>query len=157
MAESQPQRWRGFFETDREVRRLFQELIHQPWGGRGQSESDMRPQRTHEWQPQADMWDTDEAVIVEVELPGVSRQDVAVEVEGNILRIAGERRATVERTGRHYYQVERITGRFTRQWRLPHSIDRDAIEATFQDGVLTLTLPKRSSHSERNDDARQAK
>jgi HSP20 family protein len=144
MAESQPQRWRAFFETDQEVRRLFQELIHQPWGGRGQAESSGRPQRPAPWQPQADMWETDEAVIVEVELPGVAHEDVAVEVEGDILRIAGERRATVERAGRHYYQVERITGHFTRQWRLPHSIDRDAIAAAFKDGVLTLTLLKRS-------------
>jgi HSP20 family molecular chaperone IbpA len=142
MAEPHPQRWRAFFETEQEVRRLFRELIHQPWGGRGQAEGGGRSREASAWQPQADIWETDEAIMVEVELPGVTRQDVTVEVEGDVLRVAGERRATVERSGRHYYQVERITGRFTRQWRLPHTIDRDAIEATFKDGILTLTLPK---------------
>ena len=137
MAQPPPQRWGSFFKTDQEVRRLFQELIHQPWGGSSQAEERV-------WQPQADMWETDEAITVEVELPGFIRQDITVEVEGDILRLTGERRATVERTGRHYYQVERTTGRFTRQWRLPRSVDRDAIEATFQDGVLTLTLPKQN-------------
>jgi HSP20 family protein len=144
MAQPPPQRWGSIFKTDQEVRRLFQELIHQPWGGSSHVEGGSSQAGERVWQPQADMWETEEAIMVEVELPGFRRQDIAVEVEGDILRLTGERHATVERTGRRYYQVERTTGHFTRQWRLPQTIDRDAIEAMFQDGILTLTLPKQN-------------
>ena len=67
---------RPFFPVQEEVRRMFQELIHQPWGGRGFSE-------TSNWQPCVDMCETPEAIIVEVELPGVRREDVRIEVEGD--------------------------------------------------------------------------
>ena len=77
-----------FVETEKEVRRLFQELIHQTWGYGGLPE-------THAWQPCMDMWETNDALIIEIELPGMRRKDVTVEVEGNQLRITGERRATV--------------------------------------------------------------
>jgi len=124
-------------ETEKEVRRLFQELIHQSWG----SGSSSGP---HAWQPCADIWETDDALIVEIELPGVKRQDVSVEVDGDRLHITGERRTSVTRSGRHYYQMERTSGRFTRQLRLPHNADRDAIQARFRSGVLTLRIPKKN-------------
>jgi HSP20 family protein len=138
MAESQSQLVVGaFVETEREVRRLFQELIHQSWGYGS-------PSGTHAWQPCADIWETDDSLIVEIELPGVKRQDVAIEVDGDRLLITGERRTSVAHRGRHYYQMERTLGRFTRQLRLPHDADRDAIQARFRSGVLTLKIPKKS-------------
>jgi HSP20 family protein len=138
MAESQSRPVVGaFMETEKEVRRLFQELIHQSWG----SGSSSGP---HAWQPCADIWETDDTLIVEIELPGVRRQDVAIEVDGDQLRITGERRTSVARRGRHYYQTERTLGRFTRQLRLPHDADRDAIQARFRSGVLTLRIPKKN-------------
>lgn len=138
MAESQSRPVVGaFMETEKEVRRLFQELIHQSWGYGNPSEP-------HAWQPCADIWETDDTLIVEIELPGVQRQDVAVEVDGDRLLITGERRTSVARRGRHYYQMERTSGRFTRQLRLPHDADRDAIQARFRSGVLTLKIPKKN-------------
>lgn len=136
MAESRSQAVVGaFMETEKEVRRLFQELIHQSWG----SES---PSEAQAWQPCADIWETDDTLVIEIELPGVKRQDIAVEVDGDRLHITGERRTSVVRRGRHYYQMERTSGRFTRQLRLPHNADRDAIQARFRSGVLTLRIPK---------------
>ena len=85
MGEALPPR--PFFPVQEEVRRLFQELIHQPWGRRGFSE-------TSNWQPRVDMCETPEAIIVEVELPGVRREDVRIEIEGDFLHISGERRAS---------------------------------------------------------------
>lgn len=137
MAEEAP--LRPFLPVHEEVRRLFQELIHQPWGGRevtGRSA----------WQPCVDICETAEAIIVEVELPGVRREDVRIEVEGDTLRITGERRTTSERQARNYYRVERSYGRFERQLRLPGSVVREAIRAEFEAGLLTITLPKRSHH-----------
>ena len=127
---------RPFLPVHEEVRRLFQELIHQPWGGRGSSAHS-------DWQPRVDMCETSEAIIVEVELPGVRREDVRIEVEGDTLRITGERRVTSERQERNYYRVERSHGRFARQLRLPGTVAREAIRAEFDAGILTITLPKR--------------
>lgn len=139
MAERKSQIVGGFFETEREVRRLFRELIHQPWG-RSSAESSG-------WQPSVDVCETDEALIIEIDLPGVTRKDVTVEVEGDVLRIGGVRRATITHRGRHYYQVERVTGRFARQLQLPRSVDREAIRARFRAGILTITLPKHHTES----------
>jgi HSP20 family protein len=89
------------------------------------------------------VWETDEALIVEIDLPGVTRKDMTVEVEGDVLHISGERGITLERKGRHYYQMERLTGRFARQLHLPLNVDRHAIRAKFRVGILTIILPKR--------------
>jgi HSP20 family protein len=127
---------RPFFPVQDEVRRLFQELIHQPWGGRGVPE-------TSQWQPQVDVCETPEEIIVEVELPGVQHEDVRIEVEGELLRITGERRTTSERQERNYYRMERRYGQFTRQLRLPGAVVREGIRAEFNAGILLITLRKR--------------
>jgi HSP20 family protein len=89
--------------------------------------------------------ETSATIIVEVELPGVERQDVHVEVEGGILHITGERRVTVEHQERQYSRMERSYGRFERQLRLPASVDREGIRAEFHAGILTITLPKKDN------------
>ena len=124
-----------FLEPRETVRRLFDELVHQPWGGQ---ESMM----SSTWQPSCDMVETDDAIIVEIELPGMQIQDARVEVDGNRLRITGERRHTTERQGRNFHYLERHYGKFERQLHLPSTVDRSAIRAEFNNGVLTVTLPK---------------
>lgn len=128
---------RPFFPVQEEVRRLFQEIIHQSWGGRGTS-------TPNNWQPCVDMCETPEAFIVEVELPGMQREDVHIEMEGDTLRITGERRATSEHQERNYYRMERSYGRFERQVQLPGTVAREAIRADFDAGILVITLPKRA-------------
>ena len=135
MAEELPSR--PFFPVQEEVRRLFQELIHQPWGGQGSPE-------TRDWQPHVDMCETPEEIIVEVELPGVQREDVRIELEGDFLHITGERRTTAEHQKRNYYRLERRYGRFARQLRLPSTVAREGIRAEFDAGILVITLPKRA-------------
>lgn len=137
MVEHRPQPRGPFFAVQDEVRRLFQELVHQPWGGGSRS-------LPASWQPRCDIAETDSAIIVEVELPGVKQQDVQVDVEGDVLRIVGERQSTIEHQSRHYYHTEQSYGRFARELRLPHTVDREAIQAHFQSGVLTITLPKKT-------------
>jgi len=135
MAEEQSQGVRPFLEVQQEVRRLFKELVHQPWGGQEQS-------RDASWQPRCDMVETDEAVVVDVELPGVKPEDVRLEVEGDVLHITGERRAIAARQGRNYHYLEQHYGRFERQLRLPRTVDRNTIRAEFDSGILSITLPK---------------
>ena len=124
-----------FNEPRETVRRLFAELVHQPRGGR-------ETKLTSTWQPSCDMVETDEAIIVEIEVPGMQREDVRVEVQSNTLHIAGDRRLTTERQGRNFHYLERHYGHFERQLPLPSSVDRNAIRADFDNGVLTVTLPK---------------
>lgn len=137
MAEQKPPAVTPFPAVHQEVRRLFRELIHQSWGGEG-------PLVAGGWQPSCDIAETDDAIVVEIELPGMRREDVQILVEGNTLRITGERRATRQYRHQNYHHVERHYGRFTRQLLLPRSVDRAAIHAEFNDGVLTVTLPKHS-------------
>ena len=143
MAEPHPQRWQSFFETEQEVRRLFRELIHQPWGSRGQAEGGRRPGEASAWQPQADLWETDEAIMVEVELPGVTQKDVSVTLSNGILTIKGEKKSEREEKKDNYYMSERVSGSFERSLRLPDTVDENKLEAKFDSGVLKIIAQKK--------------
>jgi HSP20 family protein len=138
MTDDKRQTLNRMFEPHEAVRRLFSELVHQPWGGH-----EALPAST--WQPCCDMVETDDAIIVEVELPGMQREDVHVDIQGDILRIAGERHVSTQRQGHNFHYLERQFGHFERQLPLPHSVDRDAIRADFSNGILVVTLPKRNN------------
>lgn len=93
-----------------------------------------------EFVPLADIEETDEAWVVEVELPGVSKKDIEVEVHGRTVVIAGERKEK-ERTG-VVRQKRRVTGSFRYEVTLPGDFDDAAVEASLANGELTLRLPK---------------
>lgn len=94
------------------------------------------------WVPVMDIYETPGAFVVTAELPGVRESDIAIRVEGNILRIAGRR--TPCREGRSYHQVERCYGDFSRSFLLPAMVDTDMVKATLKDGILEVTLLKKS-------------
>lgn len=139
MAEERP--LQPFIAVHEEVRRLFQELIHHPWGNRTTPD-------THPWQPHVDMCETAEAIIVEIEIPGVRREDIHLEIKDDSLHITGERQTRTEHQGRNYHRIERSHGRFERQLPLPVTVDRNAIHAEFDAGLLIVTLPKRAPRKE---------
>ncbi|MDX6292766.1 MAG: hypothetical protein QOH50_1841 [Kribbellaceae bacterium] len=93
--------------------------------------------------PLADLEETDEAFLLEVELPGIKKKDINIEVEGRRLVISGER-TEKERTGWLRRQT-RSRGRFRYEVILPDELDEDQIEATLADGVLQVRIPKRST------------
>ncbi len=93
------------------------------------------------WNAPVAIWDDDSHVYVEVEIPGLSGEDVEVVAHQGTLRIAGERKPTDE--GRNYWYNERTFGRFERVISLPDLVDADSIEAQMHDGVLSVTLSKR--------------
>lgn len=115
-----------------EVDRLFDELIHRRWGAQLE---------TREW-PQLDLSETEEAFLLEADLPGVSKQDVAVTIEGRDLVLRGQRVVEQTTTRGNFSRHERRSGQFMRRLPLPVSVDQDHIRAEFQDGVLSVTLPK---------------
>ncbi|WLP92320.1 Hsp20/alpha crystallin family protein [Gordonia sp. NB41Y] len=95
---------------------------------------------TAAWTPAVTVEETEQAYIVEAELPGIKREDISVELDDNVLHVHGETTA-VERTGEVRHQTRR-TGKFDYRLALPGEVDADKVEATLTDGVLKLGLPK---------------
>jgi len=94
------------------------------------------------WQPPTDVYETSEAIIVVVEIGGVSPEEVAIEVDEAVLAIRGRRRhgAIPDQVAIHRLEIAR--GDFDTHVHLPVAIDREAVTATYRDGLLTITLPK---------------
>lgn len=95
------------------------------------------------WTPAVDIYEDENAFLIKLELPEVTREDVKVSLNENTLSISGERRVENEQKRENYHRVERSYGQFYRSFTLPPNVNADAINAQFKDGVLRLTLPKR--------------
>lgn len=121
---------------------LFAELIRDPFGGRGPLGSWFGDFSASEFQPRIDVTDEGDALRIVVELPGMTRDDVELEVIEDMLIISGDKRfeSTSEEQG--CYRVERSFGHFQRAVPLPAGIDLDRAEARFENGMLTLSVPK---------------
>ena len=89
-----------------------------------------------------DMYHTDESVVVKASIPGVKPEDVDISITGDTLTIKGETKSEEEVKEEHYFRKERRYGAFSRSIQLPTSLKTDKAEATFDNGVLTLTIPK---------------
>ena len=101
-----------------------------------------------DWQPAGmvglpvEVYEEGNELKVVAELPGVEEKDVAVELTGNVLTIKGEKKAEQERKEEGYHLAERRYGSFTRSLQLPYEVEADKVQASFKDGVLTVTMPK---------------
>ncbi len=94
------------------------------------------------WLPNTDVVEEKDKYLVKVELPGLDKKDVDIKVEDNILSISGERKEEKEEKDARYHRIERRYGSFVRSFRLPETVNQNAIEASFKNGVLTVQLPK---------------
>ena len=94
------------------------------------------------WKPSVDIYETDEAIILKAELPGIKKEDVSVEVKDNVLTLKGVRTEEKEIKEKNYYRKERAFGTFSRAFNLQHRIQPDKIKARFKDGVLKIEIPK---------------
>jgi HSP20 family protein len=94
------------------------------------------------WSPSLDVFDDKDNVIVKAELPGMKKEDIEVTLAGDALTISGERKEEVENKDAETYRSERYFGRFQRSVTLPHQVDPNRIQATYKDGILTVTLSK---------------
>jgi len=94
------------------------------------------------WSPPVDIYETAENLILKAELPGLSKDDIDIQVRDNRLTLKGERRHEKEVKEENYLRVERAYGTFQRVFSLPADIQPDKIRATFTDGVLEVTIPK---------------
>jgi HSP20 family protein len=136
-AERRSAGWDPFRELD-DFRERMSRMLDQTFGG--------FPEFGREgWSPLIDVEETDDAFLIEADLPGVKREDVDVEVVGNELRINGELQEREQRGVLR--QQARMRGRFEYRSTLPQDVDAEQIEATLKDGVLSLRVPK-SEHSQ---------
>ena len=94
--------------------------------------------------PSVDIFETaDQTVVVKVDLPAMKREDIAVTFENNVLTIEGERKVASDVTRDQFHRMERQYGAFRRSFTLPTSVDASKVDASYQDGVLTVKLPRR--------------
>lgn len=97
------------------------------------------------WAPAVDIRETEDALVVQAELPGIDKKNVKVEVHDGVLTISGERRYEKDVKEKNVHRVERAYGSFARSFSLPTNIDGEHVEAKMTDGVLEVTLHKRES------------
>src|SRR5467141_2086673 len=95
------------------------------------------------WAPAVDIYETEHELVVKADLPDIDPKDLDIRVENNILTIRGERKFEKKVNEDNYLRVERAYGTFSRSFTLANSVNADAIKAEYQNGVLTLTIPKR--------------
>ncbi|GAB4421549.1 MAG: Hsp20/alpha crystallin family protein [Anaerolineae bacterium] len=92
--------------------------------------------------PAMDVVENDKEIVIRVDLPGMKPEDVKIELEDDVITISGEMGDTIEKEGDRYHYRERSYGAFQRSLRLPNTVDKEKVEASFENGVLNITLPK---------------
>lgn len=119
------------------LREEMNQLLNRFWTGAAE------PFGLADWSPAVDVSETDDAIVVHAETPGIDPKDLEIAVTGDLLTIRGEKKDETEDSGRNYHRVERRYGSFTRSLALPASVDTDKVEARAKDGVLEIRLPKK--------------
>lgn len=94
--------------------------------------------------PKVDLSGADQEYQLTVEIPGVSEKDVSVDISNNVMTIKGEKKLEKEEKEKNYYRIERSYGSFQRVLSLPEDVDQDGIKASFNNGVLTITMPRKA-------------
>ena len=117
-----------------EMNRLFGTVLDTPAQGNGAT---MR-----RWMPAMDLVETGDSFVLRADLPGLSEEDVQIEVEERVLTISGERKAEHTDSKEGYHRVERAFGAFSRSLTLPEGVNAEAVTANFAKGVLEVRIPK---------------
>jgi HSP20 family protein len=102
-----------------------------------------RPESAAIWTPAVDVREDDDNFLVSAELPGMTKDDIHVEVQNNTLSIKGERKFEKKQETENYHFIERSYGSFYRSFTLPQNVNPDKIDAEYKDGILHIKLPKR--------------
>src|SRR5246127_3609866 len=105
------------------------------------SETDRNGQLLNGWSPAMDLYQNNDNVVAQVELPGMRKEDIEISLHDGTLTVAGERKAE-RANGEKAERTERYIGKFRRSITLPTPVDSSKVSATYRDGILTITLPK---------------
>lgn len=124
--------------------RLFNQMLQNAWGGAATEGYSGRA-----WTPAVDVKETQDEIQFHVELPGLKKEDVEITIENQVLTIAGERKFEKETKDENYHRLERSYGTFSRSFTLPTGVRSEQIVAKFENGVLTLNLPKQEESKPR--------
>ncbi len=122
-----------FTTVQREMDRMFDRFLR---GGVVEDES------VCSWLPPVDIFEKENEFLVHVELPGVDKNDVKINVANSVLTIKGEKKSVIESKEKNYHRMERCYGSFQRSFSLPTSVKADKIEASYNNGILEISLPK---------------
>lgn len=149
--ESRPVSWssrmseyRPLLQIQQDIDRLFDETFRR--FGLGTSRLDKalgRPELDFPLKPTVDIQATDQAYLLKVELPGVTEEDIKLEVTDRTLVLRGEKKQDKEEEGKDFYHRERVYGAFQRVLDLPEDADPEAVEARFKQGILTISVARR--------------
>ena len=130
-------RWRPFKDVvsiQDEMNRLFDDFFGRPVLMTGWTEG--------VWNPTVDVSEDKDNVIIKAEMPGLSKEDVKISIQDNVLTLKGEKKQEKEEKDKNYHRIERNYGSFCRSFQLPTSVKSDKVKASYKDGVLSVTLPK---------------
>jgi len=129
-------RTRNLSDLQREIDRLFGRFTP------SQDQDTDRSTRQSVWAPRMDLLETEEAYRIHLDVPGMSKDDLTINYQDNELTVSGERTSTRPEDGAEYVRVERPFGHFHRAFSLPQTVDAAGIQATYENGVLTISVPK---------------
>jgi HSP20 family protein len=118
-----------------EVNRLFSNNLNLSFGEEGIARG--------AWNPNVDIYENKDQIVLEAELPGMNREDFDLTIENNVITLRGERHFEKKDGSDNYHRVERSYGSFTRSFTLPQTVSGDGVTAEYRDGVLRVTVPKR--------------
>ena len=136
----EPARELGTIQT--EMNRLFNSFFDTPTSAGS-------PGAVRRWIPPMDLVETEDAYVLRADLPGMSQDDVNIEFDADVLTISGERKSEHEERKAGYVRVERSFGSFRRSLSLPEGVNPEAVQATFERGVLQVTVPKPAQRTPR--------
>lgn len=94
------------------------------------------------WTPPVDIQETEEGYRLMAELPGLTKENINITLENNVLRLTGERKFEKDAKKDGYHRIERLYGNFSRSFVLPQQVSSDKVQAAFENGILTITVPK---------------
>jgi len=95
------------------------------------------------WTPVADVMELDDALVLDLELPGMTQEQIELKIEGDELIVSGERSMDRDQIGEQYHRIERAYGNFSRRFRLPSTVERGGVNASYKDGLLRILLPNK--------------
>jgi len=130
---TQFQPFRGVSSLQEQINRLFNDTFE-----RGTDGANLTA-----WAPAVDIFETEHSLVVKADLPDIKPEELDIRVENNILTIRGERKFEKQVSENNYLRVERAYGSFSRSFSLANTVNTEAIQAEYKNGVLTLTVPKR--------------
>jgi len=103
------------------------------------------PRTGRPWSPAVDIFETEDDLVLKADVPEVDLKDIDVRVENQTLSLSGERKFEKDDNSKGYHRIERSYGQFTRTFSLPSTVDTEKVAAEYQNGVLTVKLPKKAT------------